>query len=71
MMVKELIKKLEVAPYNSEVRIVIKKEVYGATPTVGIRWDSGVVTGFDWDSGKVLIHTDTPIVEEKAKQEGE
>lgn len=45
---------------DCSVGIIVKEEgvVLGPTPTVPIQWLS---TGFDWDSGRVLIQPELPL----------
>ena len=65
MTVFELIRELSMCEPDSEVRIAVTDpNAVGATPSVGIN-RRGVSSGFDWDNGKTLIVTDTPIAKAK------
>jgi hypothetical protein len=45
---------------DQDVELVVQKNVYGGTPTVGI---STVQTGIDFDHGKILMYPQKKVTE--------
>lgn len=44
---------------EQELRVVVfQPGAVGGTPTVGV---TGITAGFDWDNGKLLLTTETPL----------
>lgn len=52
-------------PDDDDVRVVVSGDSYGMTPSVGIKDKWGVINGFDWDNGIVLIETDVELVKKE------
>lgn len=59
---RELIDRIDDAqPEHSdpEVTVVVREYSIGSTPSSRVR---NVVSGFDWDSWQVMIHTEDPLI---------
>jgi hypothetical protein len=52
---------LDINPKNSELEIVVRlnEPSHGPTASTDV---IGIVNGFDWNSGKVIISTDDDII---------
>lgn len=61
LQLKEFLGKIRDDDLNNEVEIVIESQgSVGAKPTVKIK---NIDVGFDWDKNKILIYTDTPVIQ--------
>jgi hypothetical protein len=56
---KELLQAVQHMRDDDEIVIVLKQPSVGGTANVKVQ---SVSDGFDWDNGKILIHTETPVV---------
>ncbi len=60
---REMLNNMDPRQYENEVCVeVVRKGSMGGTPTVRVR--SGF-NGFDWDSGRFILHTFEPVMEIK------